>query len=121
MVYNLEEEQKTCDIGECHTDDINSVCFANRNNSNILFTGSDDFIIKAWDRRIMEGNKPIGCFIGHREGVTCIDSRGDERYLASNGKDQTLKVINYQISLQYCLFAFRIFSNFLICRQIPKF
>lgn len=40
----------------------------------------------------MDGNSPIGCFIGHREGVTHIDSRGDERYVASNGKDQTLKL-----------------------------
>mmetsp|Transcript_29585 Transcript_29585/g.26171 ORF Transcript_29585/g.26171 Transcript_29585/m.26171 type:complete len:100 (+) Transcript_29585:213-512(+) len=40
----------------------------------------------------MEGNKPIGCFIGHREGVTSIDSRGDERYICSNGKDQQMKL-----------------------------
>lgn len=58
----------------------------------MLFTGSDDFIIKAWDRRILDGKKPVGCFIGHRQGITHIDSRGDERYVASNGKDQTMKL-----------------------------
>ena len=79
-------------IENTHNNDINTVCFANRNNSNILFTGSDDYIIKAWDRRIMEGNKPIGCFIGHREGITSIDSRGDERYICSNSKDQQMKL-----------------------------
>lgn len=92
IVYDLNKEEKVCNIPNTHKNDINTVCFANRSNSNILFTGSDDYIIKAWDRRIMEGNKPIGCFIGHREGVTSIDSRGDERYVASNGKDQQLKL-----------------------------
>ncbi|CAI2366218.1 unnamed protein product [Moneuplotes crassus] len=92
IVYDLNKEEKVCNIPNTHLDDINTVCFANRNNSNILFTGSDDYIIKAWDRRIIESNKPIGCFIGHREGVTSIDSRGDERYVASNGKDQQLKL-----------------------------
>ena len=92
IVYNIEHEEKVCSISKTHKSDINAVCFANRDNSNILFTGSDDFIIKAWDRRIMENNKPIGCFIGHRQGVTSIDSKGDERYMASNGKDQTLKL-----------------------------
>ena len=91
-VFDIEKEEKSCNIANAHNDDISTVCFANRNNSNILFTGSDDFFIKAWDRRILDGKKPIGCFIGHREGITHIDSRGDERYVASNGKDQTLKL-----------------------------
>jgi len=30
--------------------------------------------------------------MGHLEGVTFIDSRGDGRYLISNGKDQTIKL-----------------------------
>ena len=92
IVYDLNQHIKVWNIFDTHDNDINTVCFANRNNSNILFTGSDDRIIKVWDRRIMDGNSPIGWFIGHREGLTHIDSRGDERYLASNGKDQTLKL-----------------------------
>lgn len=31
-------------------------------------------------------------FAGHRDGVTYVDSRQDERYLLSNSKDQTIKV-----------------------------
>ncbi|KAF5452415.1 hypothetical protein F2P56_027415 [Juglans regia] len=30
--------------------------------------------------------------MGHLEGITFLDSRGDERYLISNGKDQTIKL-----------------------------
>ena len=29
---------------------------------------------------------------GHTEGITHLDSKGDERYLISNGKDQSLKL-----------------------------
>lgn len=30
--------------------------------------------------------------MGHLEGITFIDSRGDGRYFISNGKDQTIKL-----------------------------
>jgi WD repeat-containing protein 23 len=76
-----------------HDDEINTVCWANRESSNILFTGSDDCFVKVWDRRAFaSGNKPAGVFVGHQEGVTNIASKGDGLYLASNAKDQLLKV-----------------------------
>lgn len=70
-----------------HEDEINSVCFANRNFSNIVFTGSDDGLIKVWDRRSLGNNKCSGVFIGHTEGITNIGSKGDGYYVCSNGKD----------------------------------
>ncbi|KAK3080870.1 L14B protein, partial [Teratosphaeriaceae sp. CCFEE 6253] len=36
--------------------------------------------------------RPAGMFLGHTEGVTYIDSKGDGRYVISNGKDQTCKL-----------------------------
>jgi len=46
-----------------------------------------------WDRRCFIGrDKPAGVLVGHLEGVTFIDSRGDGRYFISNGKDQTIKL-----------------------------
>jgi WD repeat-containing protein 23 len=30
--------------------------------------------------------------MGHLEGITFVDSRGDGRYFISNGKDQTTKL-----------------------------
>ncbi|CAI9300542.1 unnamed protein product [Lactuca saligna] len=36
--------------------------------------------------------KPAGILMGHLEGITFLDSRGDGRYFISNGKDQTIKL-----------------------------
>lgn len=76
-----------------HQDEINSVCFANRSHSNIFFSGADDGLVKVWDRRAISlSGRPAGVFIGHAEGVANIASKGDGLYLASNGKDQLLKI-----------------------------
>ncbi|KAF2303809.1 hypothetical protein GH714_023531 [Hevea brasiliensis] len=40
---------------------------------------------------IARGN-PAGVLVGHLEGITFLDSRGDGRYFISNGKDQTIKL-----------------------------
>ena len=62
--------------------------FANRSQSNVIFTGSDDQFIKIWDRRSFKINgKCSGAFIGHSEGITHVASKGDDVYLASNSKD----------------------------------
>jgi len=91
-VYDLIANKVTTLVNNAHRDEVNSVCFANRMNSNIVYTGSDDAMINIWDRRDLARGTPIGHFIGHTEGVTNIASKGDGVYLASNGKDQMLKV-----------------------------
>lgn len=40
----------------------------------------------------MRHNREVGVFAGHTEGLTYVDSKGDGRYLLSNGKDQTMKL-----------------------------
>lgn len=76
--------------------------------STIFFSAGDDGIIKvalciipnkynitsqAWDTRTTSANAlPVGMFAGHRDGITCLDSRGDDRYVVSNSKDQTIKL-----------------------------
>lgn len=88
MVYDLVSNRVSTKVNHCHDDEINSVCFANRSQSNIIFTGSDDFLIKVWDRRALGTNsREAGNFVGHCEGVTHVASKGDGFYLASNGKD----------------------------------
>ena len=93
LIYDMMQNRVTTVVRDAHDDEINSVCWANRESSNLLFTGSDDCFVKVWDRRAL-GSKhtPAGVFIGHQEGVTNVASKGDGLYLASNGKDQLLKV-----------------------------
>ena len=87
LVYDLIANRMVQKVENCHSDEINSVCFANRQHSNILFSGSDDGMVKVWDRRALNSNRPAGIFVGHSEGITNIASKGDGVYLASNGKD----------------------------------
>ena len=40
----------------------------------------------------MANKREAGLFIGHTEGLTYVDSKGDGRYVLSNGKDQSMKL-----------------------------
>ncbi|XP_050077215.1 DDB1- and CUL4-associated factor 11 [Anopheles maculipalpis] len=73
--------------------DVNTVGFVDEL-SNIFFSGSDDSVIKLWDRRCMNESNPeaVGRLIGHYDGITYIDSRNDGRYIISNSKDQSIKL-----------------------------
>jgi WD repeat-containing protein 23 len=45
------------------------------------------------DRRSLgSSQKPSGVLIGHTEGITNVSSKGDGRYVISNGKDQALRL-----------------------------
>ncbi|XP_042463961.1 LEC14B homolog [Zingiber officinale] len=90
-VYDLEANKLSWRL-RAHSDDVNTVSFADRTGQ-ILFSGSDDNLCKVWDRRCFAATeKPAGVLEGHLEGITFIDSRGDGHYLISNGKDQTTKL-----------------------------
>ena len=58
-------------------------------------------MVKVWDRRALNSNRPAGVFVGHAEGITNVASKGDGIYLASNGKDQLLKVWDIRQSVSY--------------------
>lgn len=91
IVYDLESRKSILQING-HNDDVNAVCYGDKSSPHILYSGSDDSTIKIWDRRSLGDGRPAGCFIGHKEGITYIDSKGDGRYVLSNGKDQTMKL-----------------------------
>jgi WD repeat-containing protein 23 len=92
-VYDLVRQKTAFRVSQAHSNDINSVCFANKENSQVIFTGSDDSTIRIWDRRTLgRKNIPEGVLLGHREGVTHVSSKGDGFTLISNGKDQALKL-----------------------------
>lgn len=66
LIYDMMQNRVTTVVNQCHDDEINSVCWANRDSSNLLFTGSDDCFVKVWDRRALgSSRRPAGVFIGH--------------------------------------------------------
>ncbi|KAI5820418.1 WD40-repeat-containing domain protein, partial [Pyronema omphalodes] len=75
-----------------HDDEVNAVCYGDKNSPHIIYSGSDDATIKIWDRRSISDGRPLGVFTGHLEGVTFVHSKGDGRYVLSNGKDQRMKL-----------------------------
>lgn len=99
-LFDIERKQRVLCVGG-HSDDINSVCFADVT-GNLVCTGSDDRTIRLWDVRVCSNvpidehgrnpSSPVGSFLGHSEGVTCVTSAEDGRLIASNGKDNCLKV-----------------------------
>ncbi|XP_027164166.1 LEC14B homolog [Coffea eugenioides] len=90
-VYDLEAKRLSLCI-PAHESDVNAVCFADET-GHLIYSGSDDCLCKVWDRRCFATKgKPAGVLIGHLEGITFIDTRGDGRYLISNGKDQVIKL-----------------------------
>ncbi|XP_053677767.1 DDB1- and CUL4-associated factor 11 [Anopheles nili] len=93
-VYDLTANRRTLVAPVARVDmDVNSVGFVDET-SNIFFSGSDDGMIKLWDRRCLnESNtEAVGKLIGHYDGITYIDSRNDGRYIISNSKDQSIKM-----------------------------
>jgi DDB1- and CUL4-associated factor 11 len=90
-VFDIERNQTILRIPG-HKDDVNAVCFGDAISPHILYSGSDDTTLKVWDRRSMADGRAAGVFLGHTEGLTYVDSKGDGRYIISNGKDQTAKL-----------------------------
>jgi len=91
IVYDIESRTILHSF-DGHNADVNAVCFADSSSPHIVYSGSDDNILKVWDTRSMGGDREVGAFVGHIEGLTYIDSKGDGRYILSNGKDQSMKL-----------------------------
>ena len=104
VVYDIESRQVLHHV-QGHDYDVNAVCFADKSSPHILYSGSDDTTIKVWDRRSMGDGREAGAFVGHVEGLTYIDSKGDGRYILSNGKDQTMKL--WDLRMAYSTDRFR--------------
>ena len=90
-MYDIESRQSVLRIPG-HHDDVNAVCFGDASSPHVLYSGSDDTLVKVWDRRSMGDSREAGVFMGHTEGLTYVDSKGDGRYVLSNGKDQMMKL-----------------------------
>ncbi|XP_068662481.1 LEC14B homolog [Aristolochia californica] len=90
-VYDLDANKVTVRL-PAHSNDVNTVTFADET-GHLIYSGSDDNLCKVWDRRcFVAKGRPAGILMGHLEGITFIDSRGDGCYFISNSKDQTIKL-----------------------------
>ncbi|KAG9124027.1 hypothetical protein FRC07_013145 [Ceratobasidium sp. 392] len=91
FVWDLNAHRRTVSI-LAHQDDVNSCCWADTASGNVLVSGSDDAMVKVWDRRSLSSNRPSGVLPGHTEGITSVSAKGDGRYIISNGKDHALRL-----------------------------
>lgn len=98
VIYDIESRRVLHHV-EGHTDDVNAVCFADKSSPHIIYSGSDDATLKVWDRRAMGDRREMAAFVGHIEGLTYIDSKGDGRYILSNGKDQSMKLWDIRMAM----------------------
>lgn len=94
----MQSDRRSLRVPVCENADVNAVGFID-DTSQIFFSGSDDGIIKIWDKRCLNETDPqaAGVLIGHYDGVTYIDSRNDGRYLISNSKDQSIKLWDIRV------------------------
>ncbi|KAJ5334848.1 hypothetical protein N7452_007251 [Penicillium brevicompactum] len=92
IVYDIETKQPVLNLRDRHEHHVNAVCYGDTSSPHILYSGSDDTTIRVWDRRSMGDGREAGAFMGHTEGLTYVDSKGDGRYVLSNSKDQTMKL-----------------------------
>jgi len=91
QVFDIEANKVKHSI-IAHSDDINSICFLDKQNSSVFISASDDGVSKLWDTRTMENNKPAGIFYGHVSGLTYVTSKEDDKYFITNCKDQSIKL-----------------------------
>lgn len=91
-VFDRDRNCRTLMV-DCHTHDANALAFAD-DSCQVVYTGGDDALVKVWDLRAVSEERPcpVGYLIGHKHGVTFLDSRKDTRYFLSNSKDQTIKL-----------------------------
>lgn len=48
--------------------------------------------------------RPVGVLPGHSEGITWVESKGDDRYILSNSKDQTAKLWDVRMAFSSAQF-----------------
>ncbi|KAK6106161.1 WD domain G-beta repeat family protein [Brugia pahangi] len=92
FMYMFSRAQPCFQMFPAHQDDVNAVC-CSKTSPHIFYSGSDDGLCKVWDTRLVGStNLAVGVFAGHRDGITYIDSHGNDRYILTNSKDQTIKI-----------------------------
>ncbi len=86
-LYDLVTQKRSAVLAG-HTDDVNAVCYINDGTGQKFLSGSDDNLVRIWDKRT---SACVGSFEGHAGGITSVDSR-DDFYVVTNSKDQSIKL-----------------------------
>lgn len=103
-VYDINRKERVVQV-PAHSDDINTVCYLDET-GNTIVSGSDDYLIKVWDRRQLgvrstsRDGACVGVLPGHLQGVTHVSPKGDGIYFISNGKDQCIKLWDIRRKLE---------------------
>jgi len=87
FIYDLEAEHSTPILA--HDNDVNAVKWLG-STSNLMLSGSDDGMIKLWDKR--DSRRCQYSFIGNLDGITNIDCMENGIYFLSNSKDQSIRL-----------------------------
>jgi len=95
-VYDLEDNVLADEIS-AHSHHVNAVKWLG-DSGNLMLSGSDDGMIKLWDRRDLRDNMPVSIFVGHLDGISCLDSMESGDYFLSNSKDQSAKVWDIRVA-----------------------
>ncbi|KAL6993781.1 hypothetical protein U1Q18_011896 [Sarracenia purpurea var. burkii] len=88
----------TFGLGRFHLDSGEFAALVDLCRNIILFGGEGLMIISV----IKAKENPVGILMGHVEGITFLDSRGDGSYFISNGKDQTIKLWDIRLKSVVC-------------------
>lgn len=94
IIYHDIERDESLTFGNEHRNEVNSVKFLD-DNEKVVVSGSDDGIIRLWDMRMHDSDQDIrsqACFVGHVEGITCLDVNHTGTHIVSNSKDQSMKL-----------------------------
>ncbi|VDK68896.1 unnamed protein product [Litomosoides sigmodontis] len=91
-VYLFSPAMPRFQVFPAHKDDVNAIC-CSKANPHVFCSGGDDGLCKVWDIRLVGSTRiPVGVFAGHCDGITYIDSHGNDRYVLTNSKDQSIKI-----------------------------
>lgn len=70
-----------------YENDVNVVCFGDKDELYFIYLGFDDGVLKVWDWCSFNDRCEVGVFVGYKGGLMYIDSKNDGWYIFSNGKD----------------------------------
>lgn len=94
-VFDRARNERSLRIVQDEREDINAVRFLERTGNNVIVGASNNGVIEIWDRRALgpeASQKPVATLVGHFDGVTYIDPKGDGRCFLTNSKDQSIKL-----------------------------